>query len=50
MAKEELLRCERILTGEDFKTIFPIGSYVKTTVYPLKAAILDGGQGHRTQF
>ena len=36
--------------GEDFKTIFPIGSYVKITVYPLKAAILDGGQGHRTQF
>jgi hypothetical protein len=31
--------------GEDFKTFFPIGSYVKTTVCPLKAAILDGGQG-----
>ena len=30
--------------GEDFKTFFPIGSYVKTTVCPLKAAILDGGQ------
>jgi hypothetical protein len=27
--------------GEDFKTFFPIGSYVKTTVCPLKAAILD---------
>jgi hypothetical protein len=26
--------------GEDFKTFFPIGSYVKTTVCPLKAAIL----------
>ena len=38
------------LRGEDFKTFFPIGSYVKTTVCPLKAAILDGGQGHRTQF
>jgi hypothetical protein len=36
--------------GEDFKTFFPIGSYVKTTVCPLKASILDGGQGHRTQF
>jgi hypothetical protein len=24
--------------------------YVKTTVCPLKAAILDGGQGHWTQF
>ena len=36
--------------GEDFKTFFPIESYVKTTVCPLKAAILDGGQGHRTQF
>ena len=32
------------------KTFFPIGSYVKTTVCPLKAAILDGGQGHWTQF
>jgi hypothetical protein len=32
--------------GEDFKTFFPIGSYVKTTVCALKAAILDGGQGH----
>jgi hypothetical protein len=34
--------------GEDFKTFFPIGSYIKTTVCPLKAAILDGGQvtGH----
>ena len=32
--------------GEDFKTFFPIGSYAKTTVCPLKAAILDGGQGH----
>ena len=31
--------------GEDFKTFFPIGSYVKTTVCPLKVAILDGGQG-----
>ena len=31
--------------GEDFKT-----SYVKTTVCPLKVAILDGGQGHWTQF
>jgi hypothetical protein len=29
---------------EDFKTFFPIGSYVKTTVCPLKVAILDGGQ------
>ena len=29
---------------------FPIGSYVKTTVCPLKVAILDGGQGHWTQF
>ena len=36
--------------GEDFKTFFPIGPYVKTTVCPLKAAILDGGQGHWTQF
>ena len=36
--------------GEDFKTFFPIGSFVKTTVCPLKVAILDGGQGHRTQF
>ena len=36
--------------GEDFKTFFPIGSYVKTTVCPLKVAILDGGQGHWTQF
>ena len=34
----------------DFKTFFPIGSYVKTTVCLLKVAILDGGQGHRTQF
>jgi hypothetical protein len=33
-----------------FKTFFPIGSYVKTTVCPLKVAILDGGQGHWTQF
>ena len=32
--------------GEDFKTFFPIGSYVKTTVCLLKVAILDGGQGH----
>jgi hypothetical protein len=31
--------------GEDFKTFFPLGSYVKTTVCPLKAAILDGGLG-----
>ena len=31
--------------GEDFKTFFPIGSYVKTTVCLLKVAILDGGQG-----
>jgi hypothetical protein len=30
--------------GEDFKTFFPIGSYVKTTLCPLKVAILDGGQ------
>jgi hypothetical protein len=36
--------------GEDFKTFFPIGSYVKTTVCPLKVAILDGGQCHWTQF
>jgi hypothetical protein len=36
--------------GEDFKTFFPIGSYVKTTVCPLKIPILDGGQGHWTQF
>jgi hypothetical protein len=36
--------------GEDFKTFFPLGSYVKTTVCPLKVAILDGGQGHRTHF
>jgi hypothetical protein len=36
--------------GEDFKTFFPIGSYVKTTVCLLKVAILDGGQGHWTQF
>ena len=34
--------------GEDFKTFFPIGSYVKTTVCLLKVAILDGGQGHWT--
>jgi hypothetical protein len=27
----------------------PIGFYVKTTVCPLKVAILDGGQGHWTQ-
>jgi hypothetical protein len=33
------------LRGEDFKTFFPIGSYVKTTVCLLKVAILDGGQG-----
>jgi hypothetical protein len=33
-----------------FQNILPIGSYVKTTVCPLKAAILDGGQGHWTQF
>jgi hypothetical protein len=32
--------------GEDYKTFFPIGSYVKTTVCLLKVAILDGGQGH----
>ena len=32
--------------GEDFKTFIPIGSYIKTTVCPLKTAILDGGQGH----
>ena len=36
--------------GQDFKTFFPIGSYVKTTVCPLKVTILDGGQGHWTQF
>ena len=36
--------------GEDFKTFFPIGSYVKTTICPLKVAIVDGGQGHWTQF
>ena len=36
--------------GEDFKTFFPIGSYVKTTVCLLKVAILDGGQDHWTQF
>jgi hypothetical protein len=36
--------------GEDFKTFIPIGSYIKTTVCPLKAAILDGGQDHWTQF
>ena len=36
--------------GEDFKTLIPIGSYVKTTVCLLKVAILDGGQGHWTQF
>jgi hypothetical protein len=35
---------------EDFITFFPIGSYVKTTVCPLKVAIFDGGQGHWTQF
>ena len=29
--------------GEHFKTFFPIGPYVKTTVCPLKVAILDGG-------
>ena len=34
--------------GEDFKTFFPIGSYVKTTVCLLKVAILDGGQGDWT--
>jgi hypothetical protein len=27
--------------GEEFKTFFPIGSYVKTTVCLLKAAILS---------
>jgi hypothetical protein len=27
-----------------------LGSYVKATVCPLKAAILDGGQGYWTQF
>ena len=32
------------------KKKIPIGSYVKTTVCLLKAAILDGGQGHWTQF
>jgi hypothetical protein len=36
--------------GEDFKTFFFIGPYVKTTVCPLKAAILDGGQGHWTPY
>ena len=36
--------------GEDLKTFFSIGSYVKTTACPLKVAILDGGQGHWTQF
>ena len=36
--------------GEDLKTFFPIGPYVKTTVCLLKVAILDGGQGHWTQF
>ena len=36
--------------GEDFKIFFPIGPYVKTTVCLLKVAILDGGQGHWTQF
>jgi hypothetical protein len=35
------------LIGEDFKTFFPIGSCVKTTVCLLKVAILDGGQGHQ---
>jgi hypothetical protein len=30
--------------------IISIGSYVKTTVCPLKVAILDGGQGHWTPF
>jgi hypothetical protein len=35
---------------QDFKTFFPMGSYVKTTACPLKVAILDGGQGHWTQF
>ena len=33
-----------------FKKKIPIGSYVKTTVCPLKVAILDGGQGHWTHF
>ena len=33
-----------------FKKKIPVGFYVKTTVCPLKVAILDGGQGHRTQF
>jgi hypothetical protein len=33
-----------------FKKFFPIGSYAKTTICPLMAAILDGGQGHWTQF
>jgi hypothetical protein len=31
-----------------FKNFFPIESYAKICL--LKVAILDGGQGHRTQF
>ena len=35
--------CPSAFRGEDFKIFFPIGSYVKTIVCPLKVAILDGG-------
>ena len=34
--------------GEDFKTFFPIGSYVK--IMSAEGGHLDGGQGHPTQF
>ena len=34
--------------GEDFKKKIPIGPMLKLCL--LKATILDGGQGHRTQF
>jgi hypothetical protein len=48
--KESCYNSFTLKPEKDFKTFFPIGSYVKTTVCPLKAAILEGGQGHWTQF
>jgi hypothetical protein len=46
-----ILEVDHLRTIDDMLAIFfPIGSYVKTTVCPLMAAILDGGQGHWTQF
>jgi hypothetical protein len=46
-----ILEVEHLRTIDDMLGIFfPIGSYVKTTVCSLVAAILYGGQGHWTQF